>query len=136
MTTKRSASWAGFTLIEIMIAVLFLSIGFFGYVALHSRILHSGQKLEEREVIRAATDMFEALEVARVTLGFSKSINAQDYPVQPGFPDLHPLSTDASAGDMSWLLNFPKEYHAGMEETMELAPVIFAKPFVYSWGQP
>ncbi len=126
----------GFTLIEIMIAVLFLSIGFFGYVALHSRILHSGQRLEEREVIRAATDMFESIEVARVTLGFTLSINGQRYPTATGFPDLHPISTDATAGDPEWLENFPPEYHAGMEETMELAPVMFSKPYKYSWGQP
>lgn len=119
-----------------MIAVLFLSIGFFGYVALHSRILHSGQRLEEREVIRAATDMFESIEVARITLGFSLSITGQRYPTGTGFPDLHPISTDASVGDQQWLQYYPEEYHAGMKETLELAPVVFSKPYSYSWGQP
>lgn len=126
----------GFTLIEIMIAVLFLSIGFFGYVALHSRILHSGQKLEEREVVRAATDMFEGIEVARATMGMSRSINTVRYANKPDFPELVVLKTEVDSSNLDWLLYYPPEYHAGMKETMELGPVVFPKPFEYTWSQP
>ena len=43
---------AGFTLAEVMIAILFISIAFFGYMSLHIRLMHSGQKLELRQQAR------------------------------------------------------------------------------------
>lgn len=39
----------GFTLAECMIALLFISIALFAYVSLHIRLIHSGQKLDQRE---------------------------------------------------------------------------------------
>jgi len=42
MSKTRNKTYRAFTLIEILLAILFVSIGFFGYVALHSRLLYSG----------------------------------------------------------------------------------------------
>ena len=65
---------SGYSIVEILIAIVFITIGFFGYVALHARLLHSGQKLEEKEVVRAGTDYFEALDVGRALIGFETSV--------------------------------------------------------------
>lgn len=40
---------AGFSLGEVLLATLFLSIAFFGYVALHQRIIYSNWKVERRQ---------------------------------------------------------------------------------------
>jgi Tfp pilus assembly protein PilV len=122
-------------LIEVMIAILFITIGFFGYVALHSRILHSGQRLEEREVIRSGTDFLEAIEVGRITLGYSTSVNTESYSERSGMDGLYVISTSVEGKDTSWKMNFPEEYHAGLDETLETAPTMMAKPHQYSWGE-
>lgn len=125
----------GFSLAEIMIAVVFISIGFFGYVALHSRILHSGQKLEEREVVRSGTDFFEAIEVARLTLGFSNSLDLAPYPVDSTLTDFHRISTDTSGRDLEWKEAYPPEFHQGIEQTMETAPAMLANPHKHAWNK-
>ena len=122
-----------FSLIEVMIAVLFITIGFFGYVALHSRILHSGQRLEEREVIRAGTDFYEAIEIARITLGSQNSISGQLYPVSDTVTGLHPISTQLEGRDTTWRLQYPAAYHPGLEETMETEATMLSKPYEYTW---
>lgn len=45
---------AGFTLAEVLAAILFVSIGLFGYVSLQGRILHSNRKLQARQQPREA----------------------------------------------------------------------------------
>ena len=122
-----------FTLVEIMIAILFISIGFFGYVALHSRILHSGQRLEEKEVVRASTDFFEAIEVARIVAGNVISIDGEVYPADFEFPGLFRISTSNQNRDTSWKTDYPPEYHPGLEETLELSPNVMSRPHEYSW---
>ncbi|MFN8611432.1 MAG: prepilin-type N-terminal cleavage/methylation domain-containing protein [Vulcanimicrobiota bacterium] len=47
----------GFTLAEVMVAMLFVSIALFGYVALHLRILHSSSTLQLRHSIRRKVDL-------------------------------------------------------------------------------
>jgi prepilin-type N-terminal cleavage/methylation domain-containing protein len=131
---KGRLSFKGFTLIEIMIAVLFITIGFFGYVALHARILHSGQRLEEREVIRSGTDFLEALEVGRITTGSTSSINGQAHVEDPTVTGLYRISSDVEGTQTSWMLNYPPEYHPGFEETMELSPTVLRTPYDYSWS--
>jgi len=42
----------GFTLAEVMVAILFLSIAMFGYFALHLRIIHSATTLDQRQGMR------------------------------------------------------------------------------------
>ncbi|MBS2036740.1 prepilin-type N-terminal cleavage/methylation domain-containing protein [bacterium] len=42
----------GFTLAEVMVAILFLSIAMFGYFALHLRIIHSSTTLDQRQGMR------------------------------------------------------------------------------------
>lgn len=127
----------GYTLIEIMVAILFVSIGFFGYVALHARILHSGQRLEERESIRAATDFWESLQVARIHLGFQRSLTWADYPIVPGMPDLHNVSTVLEPGaNKSALEEYPRQYVVRIDDTLELSPTVYAKPYEYSWKRP
>jgi hypothetical protein len=130
----RPASRA-FSLIEIMIAILFITIGFFGYVALHSRILHSGQKLEQKEVIRAGTDYFEALEVARISLGMSLSVTNDSYVEDPVLVGLFRVKTDVSGRNMDWIQFLPEEYRPGFAETLELSPTMLNNPYKYEWGK-
>lgn len=47
----------GFTLAEVMVAMLFLSIAMFGYISLHMRILHSSTTLQVRHSIRRKVDL-------------------------------------------------------------------------------
>ena len=55
----------GFTLAEVMVALLFVSIALFGYVALHLRILHSASTLQLRHSIRRKVDLHIGLIIAR-----------------------------------------------------------------------
>lgn len=128
-------SHKGYSLIEVMIAIVFICIGFFGYVALHSRILHSGQRLEEREVIRSGTDLYEAIEVGRISLGYSTSVNGETYPERTGMTGLHSISTDVENQDTTWIQNFPAEYRPGLDETMETSPTMMAEPYKHSWTE-
>lgn len=59
---------AGFSLGEVLLAILFLSISFFGYVALHQRLIYSGWRLEQRQSPReeARESLTLRLEAARV----------------------------------------------------------------------
>lgn len=45
--TRRRRS--GFTLAEVLVAIVFVSIGLFGYVSLQARLLHSNRKLQARQ---------------------------------------------------------------------------------------
>ncbi len=42
----------GFSLAEVLLATLFLSIAFFGYLALHQRLIYSNWKVETRQAPR------------------------------------------------------------------------------------
>ena len=135
MIREPGRNRTAFSLVELMIAILFMSIGFFGYVALQSRILHSGQRLEEKEIVRSATDFLEALEFARMMLGKHTSIHFTPYAKKPGFEKFYVISTKHEPGtDTSWLLNYPPEFHPGMDEAVELWPACPAKPYEYSWS--
>ena len=126
---------AGYSIVEIMIAILFITIGFFGYVALHARLLHSGRKLEEKEVIRAGTDYFEALDVGRALIGLTTSVADDVFVQDDTFQGLHYLKTDVTipGRDMTWQLSIPPEYHPGLERTIELSPSVLAEPYEYKW---
>jgi hypothetical protein len=50
-----------FTLAEVMIAMLFVSIAMFGYIALHMRIIHSSTTLQQRNAVRRKMDLQHAL---------------------------------------------------------------------------
>lgn len=116
-----------------MVAVLFITIGFFGYVALHARLLHSGQRLEEKEVVRAATDFYEALEVGRVMSGSRNSINGAAHQEDSALENFYRISSSTKDTNTSWKLNYPPEFHPGMESTMELSPGVYREPYVYTW---
>jgi len=124
-----------FSLVEIMIAILFVSIAFFGYVALHSRLLHSGQKLEEREKIRASTSLYESLEVSRLMLGKNSSVSGQPHTPVGGVPNLYQLNTAVNPGNAAWLTAYPGEYLTNMTETTDMRPNIPKSPFRYSWAE-
>lgn len=51
---------AGFTLAEVMVAILFLSIAMFGYFALHLRIIHSSFTLSRRQNMRRHVEIAAA----------------------------------------------------------------------------
>ena len=59
----------GFTLAEVMVAMLFLSIAMFGYIGLHMRIIHSSTTLHLRHSIRRKVDLQSALTVNRARQG-------------------------------------------------------------------
>lgn len=139
MFTRRRQRVA-FTLIELMIAILFLSIGFFGYVALHSRILFSGQKLEKQEVLRSSTDFYGGLETARVRLGFSRTLDADPYKQVVEVPGLYELTTQpAKYGE--WLNTYPEcsacaaAAQQGLPATMELQPYVLQAPGRHTWKE-
>lgn len=68
----------GFTLAEVMIAILFLSIAMFGYFALHLRIIHSASTLDQRQAMR------RHLERAAVTVHYGPSPPQTGvFPIQP-----------------------------------------------------
>lgn len=50
----------GFTLAEVMVAILFLSIAMFGYFALHLRIIHSSFTLDQRQNMRRHVEIAAA----------------------------------------------------------------------------
>ncbi len=139
MILRRHTMPFAFSLVELMIAVVFIVIAFFGYVALHSRILHSGQRLEEKEVVRAATDYYSAILVSRA---MKKDVvsgpDGTRFVSVPEIPKLQRLST-LPTGQLDWLtMNWkvPKAYHKGMDQTMQLSPEILAEPYTYQWSQP
>ncbi len=128
---------SAFSLIELMIAVVFITIAFFGYVALHSRILHSGQKLEEKEVVRAATDYYAGILISRVIRGGERAPDGSSFYPVPGIHNLFQISTSPKSS-LAWLTEnwqIPKAYHKGMDETMELSPTVLKHPFRYGWGE-
>lgn len=118
-----------------MIALLFICIAFFGYVALHSRILHSGQKLEEKEVVRGNTDLFEGLDVSRALLGIKTSVTGEQFEKHPVLDDVVILRTDLHNRNTSWVENLPPEYNNHIEETIELEPRVMLNPYTYSWSK-
>lgn len=126
-----------FSLIELMVAVVFIVIAFFGYVALHSRILHSGQKLEEKEVVRAATDYYSGILVSRAMKGGDKGPDGTAFTYVTEIPNLVQIST-APSGSLHWLTEnwqIPKAYHKGMDETIQLSPTILKQPYRYLWSE-
>lgn len=125
----------GYSLVEILIAILFISIGFFGYVALHARLLHSGQRLEEKEIVRASTDYFEGMETGRILIGMETSITKESFLKHPILDDLYLVKTDLSNRDRGWLIYIPEEYREQFETTMELSPRVMSKPYEYSWSK-
>ena len=137
ISLRRPKTTSAFSLIELMIAIVFLVIAFFGYVALHSRILHSGQRLEEKEVIRAATDYCSGILVSRAIKGGSGGPDGTPFiPFEP-VPDAFVIDTTPT-GKLDWLTenkSIPKPYHQGMDETMQLSPIVVNKPYEYDWSR-
>lgn len=62
----RLETRGAFTLAEVMIAILFISIAFFGYMSLHIRLMHSGQKLELRQQAREEVGQALTTQVIKV----------------------------------------------------------------------
>lgn len=133
----RPKTTSAFSLIELMIATVFLVIAFFGYVALHSRILHSGQRLEEKEVIRAATDYYSGILVSRAIKGGSGGPDGTPFVPLEEVPNTFIIDTTPT-GQLHWLTEnhaIPKAYHKGMDETMQLSPIIVNRPYEYGWSR-
>lgn len=58
----------GFTLAEVMVAMLFVSIAMFGYISLHMRIIHSSITLQKRQSIRRKVDLHSGLTAAQLAV--------------------------------------------------------------------
>jgi len=63
----RNPRPAGFSLAEVLLATLFLSIAFFGYLALHQRLIYSNWKVETRQAPReeARSALLDAVAAVR-----------------------------------------------------------------------
>jgi len=123
-----------FSLIELMIAITFISIGFFGYVALHGRLLHSGQRLEEREKTRAVTDFSEALGVTRAMVDLPQAINSQPFDVDPQVSRVVWISTDVRGRDTRWQAFYAPEQVRDLDLVMVRSSAAYRRPFLYKWG--
>lgn len=130
----RRPGQIAFSLIEVMIAILFVSIAFFGYVALHSRLLHSGQQLEEREIARSGSAFIEAVEVARISLGYERSVRQVPYRAAFEGGGLYEIDTvqDERSAD-HWKTIYPPDLHPSIERAYELSPTHRETPYGYSW---
>lgn len=78
----------GFTLVELLIAVLFVSIALFGYIALQIRLIDSNEKLVSKQT---------ALQEAEVKLAQSVSGFRRD--AVSGFPTLSPTVAETTWTD-------------------------------------
>lgn len=87
--TCRHMSRRGFTLAEVMVAMLFVSIALFGYIALHMRILHSASTLQLRHSIRRKVDLHMGVLVGQAKV--------DKLPKEDG---LHPLFVKPSNGEL------------------------------------
>ncbi len=132
---RRARQSSGFSLIELMIAILFVSIGFFGYVALHARLLHSGQRLEEREKIRSVTDLVEGIETTRATRGYDTSVDGTEFSSTSSLdvPTLVWVNTKREGKDNSWAENLPFEHALNLEESLELKSAAYPRPWRHRW---
>ena len=122
-----------FTLIEIMIAIVFISIGFFGYVALHSRLLHSGQKLEEREKIRSGTDFYQAVETTRALKNLNTSITGASFLEDPRIRSLVRIPIQPNSHP-SWTSLYPEEFRVGVDQALPMEVVVYRNPFQLRWN--
>ncbi len=131
----KRCSNSGFSLVELMIAILFVSIGFFGYVALHARLLHSGQRLEERERIRSITDLVEGIETTRATRGYDTSIDGTDFAssMSVEVPTLVWVSTKRAGKNNRWTSSLPSEHTEYVEQSLDLRCAVYPKPWVHRW---
>lgn len=134
-TLFRNDRSTAFTLVEILIAIVFVSIGFFGYVALHSRLLHSGVRLEEREVIRSGTDFMESVEATRAQLGYEESIDGTTFQTDLRVPKLVTYSTSTKNRNLSWLENYPEPFRRGVHESIPMTLKMYREPFRLQWNQ-
>lgn len=119
---------------ELMIAITFICIGFFGYVALHARLLHSGQRLEEREKIRSVTDFTEAVNVTRGLADLPDAINSQPFEVDPQVSRVVWVSTDMRGGDTRWQAYYAPEQVRDLDSVMVRKSAVYRRPFTYKWG--
>ena len=122
-----------FTLIEIMIAIVFISIGFFGYVALHSRLLHSGQKLEEREKIRSGTDFYQGVETTRALKNLNISITGASFPEDSNISSLVRIPIEPNSHP-NWTNLYPEEFRIGVDQALPMEVVVYRNPFQQRWN--
>lgn len=80
----------GFTLAEVMVALLFISIALFAYVSLHIRIIHSSARVEERQTHREAAQA--SLSTALPTLATSPESQPENVTVERGVLGVGQLS--------------------------------------------
>lgn len=135
MRRRRPVHSHAFSLVELMIAIVFIVIALFGYVALHARLLHSGQRLEEKEVVRSATDFYSAVLVSRATAGMDKGPDGKPFTTVPGRSGMFRLDT-TKPDNLAWLEESwfnPKEFTEGMKETLQLSPQVLSNPYKYTW---
>ncbi len=133
MRHKTSIRSRAFSLVELLVAITFICIAFFGYVALHARLLHSGQRLEEREKIRAVTDYMEAVNYARATSRFETALNLTA--MQPDLRNTRVLwySTDMRGGDIRWREFVPEDQIEALDQVMVRRAAACKSPYTYSW---
>jgi hypothetical protein len=112
MNVNKRRTVKGFSLAEAMLAMLFISIGLFAYVSLHTRIIHSNFKLEARQLVKEkiATDIASKCAKARQGGTTTSGISEASLPPTTGgtnttsgsgssFPAYSPYSTNTGYAD-------------------------------------
>ena len=63
LPTSAHSREKGFTLVEVMIAVAFVSIALFGYIALQMRLIDSNERvlLKQRAVLKAESELAQRI---------------------------------------------------------------------------
>lgn len=84
----------GFTLMEVMVAILFISIAFFGYAALHERIIMSAWNIEVRSTAREDARSTHLKSMGLVGAGYTKNVATAPDATSSG---LYLLRTEHSA---------------------------------------
>lgn len=81
-----------------MFAILFISIGLFAYVALHTRILHSGARLKDLELERRKVATLKSIDQTRAMYGEREGVLWTPFPSVDGLPLLK-MTTTTFVGD-------------------------------------
>lgn len=100
----------GFTLAEVMVAILFVSIAMFGYFALHLRIIHSASTLEQRQAMR------RHLERA------AYSVRYGNRPPQVGVFPIQPLQPGTTAAENIYAEDPNQAYDGNVTVTLQTSP--------------
>ena len=80
--------------------------------------------MEEREVIRSATDYYSSILVARAMAGMNAGPDSKPFVSDPNLPGVQEIDT-TQPYRLAWMeenIAIPKDFLKGMDETIQLSP--------------